>query len=472
MVYIASTSRIVYVALNGNGGTLDAPSLILFSGSVAKFIAIEDIDADGTMDLVMRVDNEIFFYTNDGTGAFTYAILTVDALDSSDALVPVLLFDVNLDGKLDVVYSYASEGVKVAVQVASGEDWGFDFEEEPLLHLPDAIRPGLVLSGATDANDNPIPPALLLHSMSPMDVRTPAAFGVLGRKKVHRLIVRTVSATGAIPAFGSIVAVQCASACGDDPPSKRVRTVTSPTPVDPHFVLPLPPPARYNVTVTFADGSVAVRPFIMPSELPNDVLVVGPTPFMVSLHARPALSRADTSASVVARVTPPLPFASVTVGVSTASSVTATPYELGARGRYAFNPQMPLVSAGESHWAVAGLPVDAVVSHAVGVVLQRTSVLVPGATFALDTSIFPETLGISDTATSCGVADYRGTGATGMLFGAHAGKNRTLLLPVPDSGTGTVSWELFDQPDSVPLDVMIRACGWLGACTYHGVGVL
>lgn len=151
MVYIASTSRIVYVALNGNGGTLDAPSLILFSGSVAKFIAIEDIDADGTMDLVMRVDNEIFFYTNDGTGAFTYAILTVDALDSSDALVPVLLFDVNLDGKLDVVYSYASEGVKVAVQVASGEDWGFDFEEEPLLHLPDAIRPGLVLSGATDA---------------------------------------------------------------------------------------------------------------------------------------------------------------------------------------------------------------------------------------------------------------------------------------------------------------------------------
>ncbi len=89
------------LTLYNNDGTGSYAAETLLSGQGAGVLKIVDLNGDGHLDVVtsFRSDNALFFLENDGSGAFTSALLS----DQESDVIDFEVGDLNGDGNLDII---------------------------------------------------------------------------------------------------------------------------------------------------------------------------------------------------------------------------------------------------------------------------------------------------------------------------------------------------------------------------------
>jgi hypothetical protein len=108
---MAAASLMVWAAPRAGAaihGTVEFLSTPTFTASLANPVAVAagDVDGDGWIDMVASANNteRIVWYRNAGNGTFVPAQYTVTTSPSTAAFTNVALADLNVDGRLDVVY--------------------------------------------------------------------------------------------------------------------------------------------------------------------------------------------------------------------------------------------------------------------------------------------------------------------------------------------------------------------------------
>ena len=124
----------VCTALNNGDGTFTDGACVFSDGPSVSTLLIEDLNADGFVDLVGlpqqdSFENEISVYLNDGTGGFVYS----DAYGFFDEPTGASVGDLDQDGDMDLVVGYSNRFGEGGASILYNDGNGIFDDEELVL---------------------------------------------------------------------------------------------------------------------------------------------------------------------------------------------------------------------------------------------------------------------------------------------------------------------------------------------------